>query len=136
MTMLRTSEDQDQQRAIAEILEVFGDGVVVFDRGWRFAYLNRAAEAHFGFRSEDAVGRVLWDLRSHAPASRLRHFLETAMATREAAEADLPSELLPGRWLRLRAYPLAKGLGVTFRDVTERRERLLREREQTERLEL
>ena len=96
--------------------------------------MNAAAEAHFGFSREHASGRVIWDLIANPPDGRLRPFLEAAMRGRAPADADVPSDIHPGRWVGLRAFPLKDGLGVNFRDVTERRERERREHEQAERL--
>jgi PAS domain S-box-containing protein len=122
-------------RRIAEILDGFGEAFAAFDFDWRVRHANRAAERHFGFRREDALGHVIWDLVP-GRGGRLHAFLTDAMASREPADAEIPSDILPGHWLAMRAFPLETGLGVSFRDVTARRERLRSEREQAERLEL
>ncbi|WP_293345255.1 PAS domain S-box protein [Phenylobacterium sp.] len=121
---------------MAELLDSIGDGFMAFDLDWRVTYCNRNAEAHYGLRREDAVGKLAWDLPELGADSDMRDFLERAMTGRIEVEAEAQSELRPGMWFHLRAFPLDEGLGVTFRDVTERRERARREREQAARLEL
>jgi len=66
----------------------------------------------------------------------MRSFLERAMTSRIEVEAEADSELRPGMWFHLRAFPIEDGQAVTFRDITERRQRARREREQAARLEL
>lgn len=107
---------------------------MAFDFGWRVVYCNRAAEAHYDVRREEVIGEVAWDLAGLGNDSEMRAFLERAMAGRHEIEVEAPSELRAGRWFHLRAFPLETGLGVSFRDITERREREQREREHALRL--
>lgn len=121
---------------MAELLDSIGDGFMAFDADWLVTYCNRTAEAHYRLRREDAIGRIAWDLVELGGDSDMRRFLERAMSGRVEVEAEAQSELRPGVWFHLRAFPLEDGLGVTFRDVTEQRERARLEREQATRLEL
>ena len=107
---------------------------MAFDFGWRVVYCNRAAEAHYDVRREEVIGEVAWDLAGLGNDSEMRAFLERAMAGRQEIEVEAPSELRAGRWFHLRAFPLEAGLGVSFRDITEPREREGREREHALRL--
>jgi PAS domain S-box-containing protein len=125
-----------QNRQLAELLDSIGDGFMAFDFDWRVTYCNRDAEAHYGLRREDAIGRVAWDIVELGADSEMRSFLERAMTGRVEVEAEAQSELRPGLWFHLRAFPLEGGLGVTFRDITDRRARERREREQAARLEV
>jgi len=125
-----------QNRQMAELLDSIGDGFMAFDFDWRLTYCNRDAEAHYGLNRDEAVGRVAWDLIQLGADSEMRAFLERAMTGRAEVEAEAQSELRPGVWFHLRAFPLEGGLGVTFRDISDRRERERVEREQAARLEL
>jgi PAS domain S-box-containing protein len=58
------------------------------------------------------------------------------MAERLSIEMELPSALKPGIHIAIRAFPIQGGLGMSFRDVTERHHRLRIEREQAARLQL
>jgi len=130
------TEDRGQSRQIAEILDGFGDGFVVLGFDWRVVYINRAAELHYDLSRDTTVGRVAWDVLALGRASRMRQFVERAMTGRAAIEIEAPSEVRPGRWFHMKAFPLEVGLGLSFRDVTDRRARLDREAENAERLEL
>jgi len=121
---------------MAELLDSIGDGFMAFDFDWRVTYCNAAAEAHYELKREDAIGHIAWDLVELGADSDMRAFLERAMNGRQEVEAEAQSELRPGVWFHLRAFPLQDGLAVTFRDVTQRRERERQEREQAARLEL
>jgi PAS domain S-box-containing protein len=109
---------------------------VVLDFGYRVAYINRAAEAHYELDRRTVTGLVAWDVLRLGADSRMRQFVERAMESRSEIEAEAPSEVRPGRWFHMKAFPLEAGLGISFRDITERRLRMAREAEYAERLEL
>lgn len=119
-----------------EILEALGEGFCVFDRDWRLTYANRAAEDQFGLQRQAVLGRTYWEMVPHAVGSPVEPLLRRAMADRAPVEIELPSILKPGTIVSLRAFPMEEGLGLAFRDVTDRHRRERREREQAERLEL
>ena len=125
-----------ESRQIAEILDRFGDGFVVLDFEYRVVYINPAAEAHYSLDRATAIGRSAWDQLALGEDSQMRQFVERAMASRQEVEVEAPSEIRGGRWFNLTAFPLSVGLGISFRDVTERRTRMAREAEYAERLEL
>jgi PAS domain S-box-containing protein len=134
--VLRTELDDNDSRRIAEILEGFGDAFIAFDFDWRILSCNRAAAAHFGLRRDEAPGRNIWSLFPFESDAPIRRFFDEAMTSRDWLDREVPSAIRPGRWLNLRAFPMETGLGVSFQDITERRERLQREHEQAERLKL
>jgi two-component sensor histidine kinase len=43
------------------------------------------------------------------------------MATREPVKSETQSVLFEGRWLSYRLFPLNRGLGIVFRDITDRK---------------
>lgn len=122
---------------IAEgILERIDDGVVLFDRAWRIAYLNGRAAALIDRPRADLVGRTVFELfptfEGHPFAEAYRAAVESGEeVTREAWLEDV------GAWFEVRAFPVPAGLLVVGRDVTarkvleaERDAAALREREQ------
>ncbi len=132
----RNRDVAGESRQIAEILDRFGDGFVVLDFDHRVVYINPAAEAHYGLDRETAIGRVAWDKLALGEDAAMREFVERAMLSRNEVEVEAPSEIRGGRWFSLKAFPLEVGLGISFRDITERRHRMAREAEYAERLEL
>ena len=119
-----------EQRPSA-ILEGIGDAFWALDREWRLTYFNRAAEAFFGQRRADVLGRPIWEVYPTLAGSEFERRYRRAMAERTTEEFEGPSGARPGCWLDVRAFPTPEGLGVSFRDVTNRRraEQALVERE-------
>ena len=103
------------------ILEGIGEGFYAVDREWRITHFNSEAGRHFRCTAEDVLGRVLWDVFPTAKDTELgRTFLAT-MASRETLRSDTPSMVVEERWLAYRLFPLADGMGVVFRDITDRK---------------
>ena len=121
---------------LEQILGGFGDGVCAFDHAWRFTYCNRAAEAYAGRAHEDMLGRIYWEVVPSALGSPLEAPFRKAMAERITIELEVASPLRPDAFVAVRAFPIDGGLAISFADITERRERLQRERDQAQRLEL
>ena len=67
------------------------------------------------------IGRVLWDLFPTARETSLGRVFQRAMSTRETVVSDAHSVLFDDRWLSYRLFPLNRGLGVVFRDITDRK---------------
>jgi PAS domain S-box-containing protein len=120
-------------RLVAELLEAFTEALIIFDFDWRVLRCNEAAERHFRFRRDDVIGKVIWDLVP-GRGGAIYSFLHEAMASRAAAETELPSDMYPGHTIMMRSFPLEVGLGMGFRDRTARQERDRRDREQTARI--
>ena len=119
-----------------QILDAFGDGILGFDRNWIIRYANRAALARVGMTREAAVGQVYWEATPGAVGGALETALRKAMDERISIEIEVPSAVTPGAFVVVRAYPDGDGLAVAFGDITERRARQDRERDQAQRLEL
>jgi PAS domain S-box-containing protein len=117
------------EKARAEtILASISDAFVVFDRNWRFVYVNDRAAAFARRPREDLLGRRLWDLlqREHRPKAYVQ--LERAM--RERVPVHFESYLEPLQvWYEARVYPCDEGLAVYATDITRRKqmERTLKE---------
>jgi PAS domain S-box-containing protein len=115
------SEELAAEKARAEtILTSISDALVVFDRNWRFVYVNDRA-AQFSRRpKEDLLGRRLWDLlqKQHRPKAYVQ--LERAM--RERVPVHFESFLEPLQvWYEARVYPCEEGLAVYATDITHRK---------------
>ena len=104
----------------ADVLESMGDDFAVLDREWRYAWVNRAAEATVRRPRGELVGGVIWELFPEIVGTVAERELRRAMdgGVPVAYEVELPSL---GRRLEVRAFPFAEGLAVYSRDVTEAR---------------
>ncbi|SCX97385.1 sensor histidine kinase [Microvirga guangxiensis] len=106
---------------LSVILEGIGDAFYALDGDWRFAYINRAAQEYFGAPAQDMLGRVIWDVFPNSEGTELRRRYEEVAATGTAVMFETEAVGVQGRFLELRVFPYNGGLGVSFRDWTERR---------------
>jgi PAS domain S-box-containing protein len=135
------SEAQTARDQTRNILESITEAFVAFDRQWCYTYANRAAALLLQLSPEELIGKNVWEevFPSEVGGIAYRE-LHRAVAEQVPVSWEEFGQPL-GRWLEINAYPSTNGIGVYFRDITERkqaeaeRERLLHELE-TERTRL
>ncbi len=115
---------------ITNIWESMTDAYVNLDQDWRIVYTNRAATTAFcqltGLTSEEFLGKTHWEVFPTLVGTIVDREYHRAMTDLVAVHLDVLYE--PTRtWLEVHAYPSDAGLGVYFRDITER-QRLAAER--------
>ncbi len=123
------------------VVERLADTVMVFDRSWRFVYVNRRAEQLLRCERSALVGRVVSDVIPELDGSPFAQAYERAMARGE--EVALTAWWGPHHaWYEVRALPTPAALVVLARDVTaektaeaERDAAFAREKEQRARAE-
>ncbi len=117
--------------AMDEILDGLAEGFFALDSCWRFVAFNRAAEEIFALRREDVVSRTIWEVSPTAVGTEFERRYRLVMTTREKQVFKSYSTRRPDRYHEIRAFPLGDGIGVAFRDVTDRQAMLetLRRRE-------
>lgn len=103
---------------LTHTLESIHDGFFQLDDTWRFAYVNRRAEALLQQPRDALLGRTPWGALAPEDAAALRASFESAVARQQPVhlETRLPTLRL---WLDIHAYPSGQGLGVYFQDVGE-----------------
>jgi PAS domain S-box-containing protein len=127
---MRSSVNESQRPAASSvtaenpmeaILEGIGDGFFALDEDWRFTYFNSTSEHFFRCARADVLGQVMWDRFPVLLGTEFERRYRRAMATRSKEDFEVPSAVMPGHILEVRAFPVHHGLGISFRDVTERR---------------
>ncbi len=91
--------------------------------------MNRVAEAWWGRKREDLIGKVFWDEFPQAVGSPSLEGQIRAVRDHCEVRLEAMSPILD-RWVDVSMFPSATGLSVYFRDITgrkeaERRQRLL-----------
>jgi PAS domain S-box-containing protein len=117
--------------SVKEILDGLAEGFFALDANWRFVAFNRAAEEAFGLRREEVIGKRLWEVSPSIVGTEFDRRYRLVMSTRERQAFEGYTIERPDRYHEVRAFPLGDGVGVTFRDVTDRQTMLetLRHRE-------
>ena len=108
---------------VLPLLHELGDAVLVVNNAWRIVQHNAAARQ--GLMKSAAAGddAVLWDVWPASVTPPLVEHLRAAMTDRAAARVD-HHELGPNGadvWLIVQIVPIATGIIVVARDITERK---------------
>jgi PAS domain S-box-containing protein len=118
---------------LSRTLERMADGFYLLDDEWRFVYLNQVAEKVLRKPREALLGKVLWEVLPVARESDLWHEYHHAVAQDEPGEFEFYLADWD-QWFHVNCYPSPEGLGVYFRDISQR-VRLNRRLEKAQRLE-
>ncbi len=111
----------DSVPMVDELLDGLAEGFFALDANWRFTAFNRAAEDIFHLHREEVIGRLLWDVSPTVVGSEFERRYRKVMAKREKQVFESFTTRMPDQWHEVRAFPLGDGIGVSFRDATERR---------------
>ena len=111
--------ERDAEMLLATILEGIGQPFYAVDGNWRIYLYNRDAARHFGRTAEQMIGTTIWENFPQDVDAERGRILRDAMARREIVRGETMS--LVGRYVSYVMFPLGDGLGVVFRDVTDRR---------------
>lgn len=112
---------EELEAELATILEGIGEGFYALDGQWRITRLNAAAAQHFRRPAEDMIGRVLWEIFPGAENTALGKVFVDALTNRRHVTSESPSVVFDGPLLAYRLFPLKDGMGIVFRDVTDRK---------------
>lgn len=103
----------------ADIFDRLADGFFSLDDQWRFTYLNPAARKALQ-AGDGLLGKIFWEAFPEALAtifeSELRRVMESGASSE--FEAFYPALQI---WLRVNAFPMERGLAVSFADISEAR---------------
>ena len=116
------------QTRTESVLESVADIHILFDRGWHFLYVNRAAVRAIGSPREQILGRTLWELFPDIIGTELDRQYRRAMGERFPVVFDFYYPTL-NTWWENRFYPAPEGLSVFATNITDRKsaERVLQE---------
>ena len=108
------------QARIESILNSVADIHILFDREWRYLYVNEAAIRAIGRPREQILGRTLWELYPDIGGTELARQYHRAMDERIPVAFDFHYPAID-KWWENRFYPALEGLSVFATDITERK---------------
>jgi PAS domain S-box-containing protein len=116
------AELREAHRRTTAILESISDGFNVFDREWRYIYVNPAAARMVHMSREELLGKKIWELWPSLPDTPFGAAYRRAVAenVQVRVEAFYPEPL--NAWFEVRCYPSPEGLSIFFNDVTKRKQ--------------
>ncbi|MGE0665117.1 MAG: ATP-binding protein [Sphingomonadales bacterium] len=105
---------------ITRIFSTMTDGLYHLDKDWRYTRINRAAEAMFGIREADMLGKSMWDAYPDLYGSEVYTRFQRAMET--GSHDTMEHYYAPlDRHHQVRLFPGPDGMTVYVSDITERR---------------
>jgi PAS domain S-box-containing protein len=117
----RAEEALQQARSrIESVLNSVADIHILFDRGWRYRYINEAAVMAIGRPREHILGRTLWEIYPDIVGTELERQYRRAMEERLPVAFDF-HYLTLDTWWENRFYPSPEGLSVFATNITERK---------------
>ncbi len=99
------------------VLTGIDDGLLVLDKDWRCAYVNKTAAAFLGSTPQELIGKVVWEALPQTRDSRF--YEESTRAVEQEVFVGFEEYHEPlGRWYECRCYPGDGGLTVLLHDTT------------------
>lgn len=106
---------------VTNTLETITDSFFALDKSWRFTYVNRGAENHFGKLRVDLLGEKLLDQYPQIYGKAIYREIEKVRLTQMPSYLEFES-VITRRWYEGRIFPTQEGLSIFFIDITERKE--------------
>ncbi|HEY7090335.1 MAG TPA: PAS domain S-box protein [Tepidisphaeraceae bacterium] len=110
---IERSEDLEQ------VLQHMTEGFVVFDRQWRFVYLNDRAVQLARRPREQLIGRRVWDMFPKNVTTQGYESMQRAVREQKPFHEELYVPQID-RWVEVHVYPAPDGVTVFAADVTDR----------------
>jgi PAS domain S-box-containing protein len=110
---------------IAAILGAIADPFVVYDREWRFQYVNDAAarilDEHGRVGNRSPIGRSVWELYPDLAGTRSEQEMQRAQRERVPVVFEEHYASL-GFWAEMRCYPMPDGgVAIMWKDITAKK---------------
>ncbi|HKW54616.1 MAG TPA: PAS domain-containing protein [Stellaceae bacterium] len=114
-------ELHDTNARLSAILASISDFYYTLDEDVRITAMNPQAAAFAGVQVAEVLGRSILDVFPSLRGTALDAAFRDALANRSVVRLEFASAVHPDRWLDASIYPLASGISVFSRDVTDRK---------------
>jgi PAS domain S-box-containing protein len=111
---------REAQERTESILSSVADTHILFDRQWRYLYVNTVAAHAIGRPREQILGRTLWELFPDIVGTELDRQYRRAMDESLSVAFDF-HYASNDTWWHNRFYPAPEGLAVFATNITERK---------------
>lgn len=111
-------------RQIDQLLESMSEAFVALDRDWRITYQNAAAEQINNKPRSEVLGKTLWEEWPAAAGTIFEQQYRHALAEQVPVHFEHCYYEPPDHnvWLEVHAYPFEDGLGIFYRDISDRKQ--------------
>ena len=111
---------------VLHLMEHMSDAISIFDREWRYLYLNAAGVDMAQFaekKPEEVLGHSIWELRPDLAETPCYQQFHRVVEQRVPVQFEM-FQPLNGRWFEHCCYPTLDGMAMLTRDITERKDKL------------
>ncbi|UOQ64288.1 PAS domain-containing sensor histidine kinase [Hymenobacter volaticus] len=112
---------EEQAHKLNILFESITDALILLDREWNITFLNQEAQHLLKVKSQQAVGRNVWEMFPAEVGSVFYQEYHEAMATGQVVHFEA-YYTTGGLWLEVKGFPSEEGLSVYFSDITTRRD--------------
>jgi len=100
-----------------DIFQSIEDAVVVIDDDWCYHYINDNALLFFNGAREEVIGKTIWEVFPELQNTAVALKYQTVMEQRIPVSFEM--HWYDNKWLRVRAFPLQKGISIFATDITK-----------------
>jgi len=120
---------------LSNILESISDAFIAVDSKWCYTYINQKAAEIFGRKSEDLIGKNIWqevseEFRQHSYQAYAQAFTKQSFVQLEAYYPSIQ------RWFENRIYPSGDGVSIFLKEITQQKQTEIALKESEEHLRL
>ncbi|MBD2344970.1 MASE1 domain-containing protein [Anabaena subtropica FACHB-260] len=113
--------EQALRSRLSNILESMTDAFIAVNQDWQITYCNHQAAKIQDLEPEDLIGKNYWEQWTRTKGTDFEREYRRSLAENISVHFEVFYELW-GMWLEIHAYPAEDGLGIFFRNITERKQ--------------
>lgn len=115
------NREQALRQRLANILESMSDAFIAVNHNWEVTYINQQAVKITQLEPENLLGENFWEQFPATKGTQIER--EYHRATTQGIPAHFEVFYEPyDKWFEIHAYPSEDGLGIFFRNITERKQ--------------